>query len=142
MPPVGTRAGISTKGGSHRSFLLLLGSFISYVREIFWKSNISYVCLSGGKRCLFFGKFYVRTKWMIPLVKMKLTFKFSWPIDHGLLMSQACRVKSLSPVLYYHFSLHRNSYLFCIYFSVHLKINEKYFSIKCSPVVEISTLTF
>ena len=24
------------------------------------------VCVSGGKKCWFFGKFCVRTKWMIP----------------------------------------------------------------------------
>ena len=47
-------------------------SFISYVRKISQKSNISeplihrYVYVSGNKKCQSFGKFCLRMKWMIP----------------------------------------------------------------------------
>ena len=43
------------------------GSLIYCLRKIFWKTKIltpTYVCVSGGKKCLFFGKFYVSTKWI------------------------------------------------------------------------------
>ena len=36
------------------------GSFISYVPKIFRKNDVH--VRIGGKRCLFFGKFYVRAK--------------------------------------------------------------------------------
>ena len=45
------------------------GSSIWYVRKIFPKTNISYPLIStstGGKKCYFFGKFCVHTKWMTP----------------------------------------------------------------------------
>ena len=37
-----------------------------------------YVCVSGGKKCWFFGKFCVRTKWMTPYQK---SIKSSWGLN-------------------------------------------------------------
>ena len=45
------------------------GSSTWCVREIFPKANISYPLIStnrGGKKCYFFGKFCLHTKWMTP----------------------------------------------------------------------------
>ena len=46
-----------------------MGLFIYYVRKIFRKANISYplICTRRGKKCYSFGKFCMRTKWMIPI---------------------------------------------------------------------------
>ena len=66
-------------------------SFIQYVHKLFRKAIISYLlirmrtcayqevtpdthtyaCVSGGKKCQFFGKFCVRTKGTIPLDKLR-----------------------------------------------------------------------
>ena len=40
----------------------------------------TYVCVSGGKKCQFFGKFCVRTKWMTPNI-----FHFAIPLGRGFL---------------------------------------------------------
>ena len=46
--------------------LLDIGSSIYYVRKISRKLTfVTYVCVLGGKKCCFFGKFCVRTKWII-----------------------------------------------------------------------------
>ena len=53
-----------------------------YLAEILRKSNIShplirtriFVCISGGKKCKFFGKFCVRTKWLVPRVNWNLEY--------------------------------------------------------------------
>ena len=54
-----------------------LGTFIQYISKIFQKTNISYplirtrmyMCVSGGTKCQFFGKFCVRTKRIISIQK-------------------------------------------------------------------------
>ena len=46
--------------------LLDIGSSTYYVRKIPRKLTfVTYVCVLGGKKCCFFGKFCVRTKWII-----------------------------------------------------------------------------
>ena len=55
------------------------GSFVLCVRKIFRKTNIlppntyAKVNVSGGKKCQFFRKFCVRTKLMIPYLKLIIT---------------------------------------------------------------------
>ena len=46
---------------------------IYYVRKIFWKTDICY--RSGGNKCQFFEKFYVRTKWTPYLAKIEVRNK-------------------------------------------------------------------
>ena len=49
-------------------------------RQIFLKNYYflppdmhTFVCVSGGKKCQFFGKFCVRTKWMIPCLLIQFS---------------------------------------------------------------------
>ena len=42
--------------------------------------RVRIVCLSGGKKCSFFGKFCVRINWIIPIQECKLFSFFSYII--------------------------------------------------------------
>ena len=62
-----------------------MGSSIWYVCKIFRKTYISYPMISArscayqeGKKCYFFRKFCVRTKWMIPIINHD-NFCRIWP---------------------------------------------------------------
>ena len=57
---------------------IFLGSSIQYIRKIFRKKIrilprdiYTYLCVSGGKACQFFGKLCVRTKCMSPYVPLQ-----------------------------------------------------------------------
>ena len=65
-------------------FIFNIGTFIYHVRKIFWKTNISYLLISkhtcvyqGVRNASFFGKFSVRTKWMVPIDQGSFIINYS-----------------------------------------------------------------
>ena len=39
---------------------------IKYIHKIYRKSTSAYMCVSGSKKCYFFGNFCIRTLWVAP----------------------------------------------------------------------------